>query len=280
MNRHALCEANIKQEDSSIRIQASGVLALKGNKDVSEIIERANANTTTHLLHGDIALKVQRNADPCTATGCTWPKYGKYVYVPVSISSSYSFSDRITIIRGLLSFYKDTCIRFTKRRWWHRNYLYFFPGSGCWSYLGRQSRGQAISLQKNGCVYLGTVQHEILHALGFHHEQVRSDRDDHVIINFDNIRDGTERNFEKVNTNNLGTPYDFDSVMHYSNMAFSKNGQPTIVAINDTAKVFGRAMKMSSNDTARINELYKCSKFIDNGGNVLQLSRHGAMLSL
>lgn len=43
---------------------------------------------------------------------------------------------------------------------------------------------------KNGCVYTGTVQHEILHALGFHHEQVRSDRDDFVTILTKNIQSG------------------------------------------------------------------------------------------
>ncbi len=60
----------------------------------------------------------------------------------------------------------------------------------CWSYLGRQRGGQAISLQRNGCLYTGTVQHEVLHALGFHHEQVRSDRDRHVRILTENIQPG------------------------------------------------------------------------------------------
>ena len=38
-----------------------------------------------------------------------------------------------------------------------------------------------------GCEPKGTVQHETLHALGTHHEQVRTDRDQYVTIHEDNI---------------------------------------------------------------------------------------------
>ncbi|KAF3833046.1 hypothetical protein F7725_026711 [Dissostichus mawsoni] len=123
-------------------------------------------------------------------------------------------SERNIIIRALLTFHQSTCIRFLWRRG-QRNYLHFFSGSGCWSYLGRQSRGQAISLRRNGCLYTSTVQHEVLHALGFAHEQVRSDRDSYVSILTQNIKPGREHNFLKRQTNNFGTPYDFNSVMHY-----------------------------------------------------------------
>ena len=36
----------------------------------------------------------------------------------------------------------------------------------------------------------GTVQHEMLHALGFFHEQSRTDRNDFVTINLDNVEEG------------------------------------------------------------------------------------------
>lgn len=42
------------------------------------------------IVHGDIAIPRTRNADPCTAKGCKWPKSQNYVFVPVIISSRYS----------------------------------------------------------------------------------------------------------------------------------------------------------------------------------------------
>ncbi|CAI5672214.1 high choriolytic enzyme 1-like [Oreochromis niloticus] len=226
--------------------------------DVSEIIEKANEDISEILIHGDIAPSLTKNAVPCTATGCKWPKSGRYVYVPVFISSAYTPSERDIIIKGLVSFHSSTCIRFV---WWkpeNRDYLYFMSKTGCWSHLGRQNGGQIVSLQKGGCVYHKTVQHEILHALGFHHEQVRSDRDQYVQILNENIQEGKEHNFRKEQTNNLETSYDFTSVMHYSRNAFSKNGQPTIVAKSNANLIFGYASEMSANDIARVNKLYGC----------------------
>lgn len=37
---------------------------------------------------------------------------------------------------------------------------------------------------------IGTILHEILHALGLYHEISRTDREQHVYINWDNIQEG------------------------------------------------------------------------------------------
>ncbi|XP_027869882.1 low choriolytic enzyme-like [Xiphophorus couchianus] len=200
-----------------------------------------------------------RNADPCTAIGCKWPKSGSFVNVPYEISSGFSPTDRKFITDGLEKFHGRTCIRFVPKSVKHRDYIHIYSGNGCRSFVGRQDGGQKLSLQKNGCLYGSTVQHEVLHALGFNHEQVRSDRDNYVSIHYENIGEGMEHNFDKKKTNNLGTPYDFTSVMQYPNDAFSKNGKPTIVAKSDPKMKFGHAAQLSVNDIIRVNKLYKCS---------------------
>ncbi|KAI7814671.1 nephrosin precursor, partial [Triplophysa rosa] len=211
------------------------------------------------IMFGDIAVATGfQNADPCTAQGCKWgrSKNGR-VYVPYAISNQYSPQEKAVIKRGLLSFHKSTCIRFTPHNG-QRHFINIQSVSGCYSYVGRQGGGQVVSLDRRGCVYHSIVQHELLHALGFHHEQNRSDRDEHVQILLQNVMPGMENNFHVQNTNNLGTPYDYSSVMHYSRDAFSINRQPTIIPIPDPNVVIGEAQQMSPNDIQRINRLY-CS---------------------
>jgi hypothetical protein len=47
----------------------------------------------------------------------------------------------------------------------------------------------------------------------------------------ENISDRFLKDFEKVPdevSNSRGFPYDYESVMHYSRFAFTRNGKPTI----------------------------------------------------
>ena len=69
------------------------------------------------------------------------------------------------------------------------------------------------------CLQKGIIIHEMGHAIGFQHEQTRPDRNAFVTINSANIQSGVEYNFRQYSTNQVGTfniPYDYSSVMHYS----------------------------------------------------------------
>lgn len=70
--------------------------------------------------------------------------------------------------------------------------VYYQPASAhrCWTTIGRDGGKQVVSLSVDGCLDRGVIQHELLHALGFHHEHTRSDRDQYVRINWDKIPAG------------------------------------------------------------------------------------------
>ena len=64
----------------------------------------------------------------------------------------------------------------------------------CFSYVGNIKRdgGQELSIG-NRCNRKGIIVHELLHALGFWHEQSRPDRDSYVRVFFENIKSGEHR---------------------------------------------------------------------------------------
>ncbi|XP_078477653.1 hatching enzyme 1.2-like [Lampetra planeri] len=118
------------------------------------------------------------------------------------------------IEEAVLEFEKKTCVRFIPRSE-EADYIYIHAWEGNWSFLGRQGGDQALSLEP-GKVTKGVVLHELMHALGFHHEHCRSDRDDHVFVLSANIdpewKDAIEKKTSPVHT----TPYDYSSITHYS----------------------------------------------------------------
>ncbi|KAG7255097.1 hypothetical protein CRUP_018971 [Coryphaenoides rupestris] len=151
-------------------------------------------------------------------------------------------------------------------------YLTFEPRFGCFSSLGRIGDRQLISLQKFGCVQHGIVQHEVLHALGFYHEhtpQRPRPAHPHPLGQHQRLVEAAHlgpcglvdymSNFKKMDTNNLGTPYDYQSVMHYGRTAFSSEyGKFSMTPIPDTSAPIGQRVRLSPIDVERVNKLYQC----------------------
>nr|CAD7570680.1 unnamed protein product [Timema californicum] len=67
------------------------------------------------------------------------------------------------------------------------------------SAVGRQGGSQQVSLGP-GCLYKGIIVHELMHAVGFWHEQSRGDRDHFVTVLWDNIQRGETTHRERGET--------------------------------------------------------------------------------
>ncbi|XP_026685465.1 zinc metalloproteinase nas-13-like [Diaphorina citri] len=178
-------------------------------------------------------------------------------------------SDEKEMIRSAIAdYHKLTCIKFVPRTSADRDYIYFNNGNtGCWSSVGRVGGRQEVNLQSGGCLSKkGTIEHEMMHALGFLHEQNRSDRDKFITVNYNNIQSGRENNFEKAKkdyADALGVGYDYRSVMHYSPNSFSRNNLPTIEPKGRLHQVFvtlGQREGLSRKDIQKIKKMYKCGK--------------------
>ncbi|XP_027042927.1 zinc metalloproteinase nas-4-like [Pocillopora damicornis] len=178
--------------------------------------------------------------------------------VPYTIDWSLEREDvaKSVIAAAIEEWTNKTCLQF-KERTSERAYVTFRIGSGCSASVGYQGYQQFVNLAP-GCWHMGTVAHEIGHALGFFHEQSRLDRDRFVRVVWYNIQKGMGYNFMKVNhINSLEEPYDFDSVMHYGRTFFSKKGRPTLFPRKKGIE-FGQRERESEGDARQMNKMYNC----------------------
>jgi hypothetical protein len=174
----------------------------------------------------------------------------------------FKASRHVRLIRTAMDAVESvTCVRFKPRRY-ENDYVMIHSGQFCKSFLGRTGGPQEMSLNINLCFKEGIIIHELLHALGYIHMHNRPDRDKHVKILWNNIDQRFFSEFQKVDEgtfNYYGTPYDYQSIMHYGPTAFSKTGARTIIPKDSTYSDFiGQRDALSEGDIKRINSKYKC----------------------
>jgi len=157
------------------------------------------------------------------------------------------------------------CLKYRPKQSSDRNWLQINSQDGCWSFVGKNEEAgmQPVSLALNGCMYKGTIVHELLHAAGFWHEQSRPDRDQHLIVNLDNVEKPMRYNFDiEYNSQTFGLPYDTESIMQYENTAFSMNRKPTMIARNGRPLIAAYdktdAQILTENDIKAIKVFYSC----------------------
>jgi len=159
---------------------------------------------------------------------------------PIPYIIAEGFEDRVVQIidAGIKHWESKTCIRFQKYDSAPtQHHLRFFPGkkNQCWSYIGKHQpyasiNWQDISIGSGYCEKMYVVAHEVGHAIGFYHEQMRFDRDEWITINEDNIATDALKNFDKhAEDGSRGIDYDYYSVMQYGTTAASSTGYSTMI---------------------------------------------------
>ncbi|PAA81734.1 hypothetical protein BOX15_Mlig012299g1 [Macrostomum lignano] len=185
-----------------------------------------------------------------------WPRR-TLVY---SIGSHMS-SNANTIVAALRYIEQMTnyCVSF-KQRTNEYSYVYVTNGAGCSSYVGYLNRGRQNLSLDNGCFTRGTIVHEFMHALGFHHEQTRTDRDSYLIIDWANILTAYCSAYYKYRGNVFGTSYDYKSCMQYPSTGFACRPGVHVMRRRDNGGTdLGDYYNMSANDAYRIRKAYGCA---------------------
>lgn len=182
-----------------------------------------------------------------------------------AVDPGFKVPDRVAA--AVAHWHSKTSIRFVPRTA-ERDYLRIVrePGAARCD-VGRRGGEQQLLLGDDPA--LGSIIHELGHAVGMWHEHCRTDRDQWVTIDPNNIKDGRETDFdidficgEAAATVNLGA-YDYGSIQHYGPFFCADDPElPTITAVKDARDFpevarMGQRFGLSAGDIAAVELLYK-----------------------
>ncbi|GBC12577.2 zinc metalloproteinase nas-4-like [Rhizophagus irregularis DAOM 181602=DAOM 197198] len=183
-------------------------------------------------------------SDVCTNDG---KKLWEYGIVPYVFNDNVSDELKKLVMEAMKRITRVSVIKFVKRMN-QRDYIKISDKGKFSSYVGRIGGKQNLHVTKDEIRWpntVGSVMHELMHALGFYHEHCRPDRNEYVHVG------RTSRNYERFKESDVLCygPYDFESIMHYS----EKQGVMLIPGVN--ARI-GQRERLSDGDINALNNIY------------------------
>lgn len=223
---------------------------------------------SSRLFQGDILLDSRVDAkNAVVSPSLKWPNG----IVHYEFTSNYTEEERTKVRKNMDLLESKTCVKFVQRK---NDEVYILinkrPYVGCYAILGYRTEIAPIPVNYMSpqCLnFAGTIQHELLHVLGLMHEQARTDRDTYVDVLWDNIEEAHYNDFSRAypgTATAFGLPYNIMSVMHYPNIAFSKNGKPTILYKKDPNTPMGQRDGVTEGDLEKVRRMYNCTEQMSN----------------
>jgi len=181
--------------------------------------------------------------------------------IPYVISAGFPHPERLTqAIQYWQSHTPLTFVDVTTRAGQFPNRVVFVAiGSGCSSPVGMQGGPQNIKLGPD--CSSGNVVHELGHSIGLGHEQTRIDRDMFIRVDYANIIQMYQYNYDKhPNEYADSCKYDFDSIMHYpAKGSFNVDQQqPSLIPLQPlpAGVVMGQRDHLSKGDLYAVRQMY------------------------
>ncbi|MDE1465098.1 M12 family metallopeptidase [Spartinivicinus poritis] len=206
------------------------------------VVRKANVSDTPDTYEQDGAFIARSSWGGKT----TWPNG----IVPYEFAAEYPKHLREKMKTGMKWIEEVANIKFIERTT-EKNYIHIFEDGGAYSLLGMTGGRQPLSYTDGYA--LGTTAHELMHALGFMHEQTRNDRDDYVTIHWNNISDDWKGQYRKLGSYSLkhgSYGYDYHSIMHYGGGRSMSTKDPKF------QRVIGQREKLSEGDIKALQSAY------------------------
>jgi hypothetical protein len=162
--------------------------------------------------------------------------YWEWGVIPYELAPNFSAAERQRVLAAMDTWTRTAPVTFVPRTSQSgfvavtRDELTGPGASPCFAGVGHQLGAmQRLNLGASCSSNSGTILHELGHVLGLYHEHQRSDRDNYVTIDIDNVPGNARGNFTK-HTFPAPGPYDFGSIMHYGAYYFALDvSRPTII---------------------------------------------------